>query len=154
VDNRLEVKLAAARLVVDDQVIELGEIPAHETRSFPRRGATGASTPLRSYVQSHANNFISAIDARRRAFGDSGSSQIHDLTNASMAASFITMNNTKENYNNFSVQPGFDLSSLVERGDAVFLAWAPNYSFTKPLNQFSARRGSRGTLVRVAVPSK
>jgi hypothetical protein len=152
VDNRLEVKLTAARLVVDDQVIELGEIKARETRSFPRRG--GASTPLRSYVQSHASNFIGAIDARRRAFGDSGSSQINDLTNASMAASFITLNNTKENYNNFSVQPGFDLSPLVERGDAVFLAWAPKYSFTKPLNQFSARRGSRDTLVRVAVEVK
>jgi hypothetical protein len=152
VDNRLEAKLTAARLVVEDQVIELGEIPARETKSFPRRGATGTSTPLRSYVQSHANSFLGAIDSRRRAFGDSGSSQIHDLTNASMAASFITMNNTRDNnYNNFSVQPGFDLSSLVGRGDAVFLAWAPNYSFTKPLNQFSARRGSRDTLVRIAV---
>lgn len=154
VDNRLATRLTAARLVVDDQVIELGEIPARETKSFPRRGITSTSTPLRSYVQSHANNFIGAIDARRRAFGDSAHSQINDLTNASMAASFITLNNTKDNYNNFSVQPGFDLSPLIERGDAVFLAWAPNYSFTKPLNQFTARRGSRDTLVRVAVEVK
>ena len=122
-----------------------------ETRTFPRRGAAGTSTPLKSYVQTHASQFLGSIDARRRAFGDSASSQIRDLTNASMAASFITLNNTKENYNNFSVQPGFDLSPLVERGDAVFLAWAPGYSFTKPLNQFSARRGSRDTLIRVAV---
>jgi hypothetical protein len=155
VDNRLDVKLTAARLVVEDSVIDLGEIRARETKSFPRRGATGRSTPLKEYVQKHANNFLSAMESRRRAFGDSASSQIHDLTNASMAASFITLNNTKENYNNFSVQPGFDLSSLVERGDAVFLAWAPGYSFTKPLNQFSARRGSRDTLIRVAVePNK
>jgi len=155
VDNRLEVKLTAARLVVDDQVIELGEIVAGETKTFPRRGNTGASTPLKSYVQTHASQFLGSIDARRRAFGDSASSQIHDVTNASMAASFITLNNTRENYNNFSVQPGFDLSSLVERGDAVFLAWAPKYSFTKPLNQFSARRGSRDTLIRVTIePTK
>jgi hypothetical protein len=152
VDNRLATRLTAARLVVDGQVIELGEIPARETKSFPRRG--GTSTPLRSYVQSHANNFIGAIDARRRAFGDSAHSQINDLTNASMAASFITLNNTKDNYNNFSVQPGFDLSPLIERGDAVFLAWAPKYSFTKPLNQFTALRGSRDTLVRIAVEVK
>ena len=71
-----------------------------------------------------------------------------------MAASFITRNNTANNYNNFSVPPGFDLSPLVQRGDAVLLAWAPGYSFTKPLNQFAARRGTRDTLVRVAVEVK
>jgi hypothetical protein len=152
VENRLETRLTGARLVADDQVIELGEIPAHETKSFPRRG--GATTSLRSYVQTFGNNFVGAIDARRRAFGDSAYAQINDLTNASVAASFITLNNTRENYNNFSVQPGFDLSSLVERGDAILLAWAPKYSFTKPLNQFSASRGSRDTLIRVAVEPK
>jgi hypothetical protein len=149
VENRLETRLTAARLVVGDQVTELGEIPARETRTFPRRG--GNSTALRSYVQTHSSPFIGAIDARRRAFGDSAHAQINDLTNASIAASFVTLHNTRENYNNFSVQPGFDLSPLLERGDAVFLAWAPKHSFTKPLNQFSASRGSRDTLVRLAV---
>jgi hypothetical protein len=151
-ENRLETKLTAARLVVDDQVIVLGEIPAGETRSFARRGGAGSTTSLRSYVQSYANHFIGAIDSRRRAFGDSSYSQINDLTNASMAASFVTLNNSQDNnYNNISVQPGFDLSPLVERGDAVFLAWAPGYSFTKPLNQFSARRGTHNTLIRLSV---
>jgi len=154
VDNRLDANLTAARLVVADQVIELGEIQASETKTFPRSGEK--STQLRSYVQTHANNFLGAADSRRRAFGDSSYSQIHDLTNASMAASFITLSNTRDNnYNNFSVPPGFDLSPLVERGDAVFMAWAPKFSFTKPLNQFSARRGTRDTLIRLAVePTK
>ena len=45
---------------------------------------------------------------------------------------------------------GFDLTPLVQRGDAVLLAWAPNYSPVKPLNQFSPRRSRRNTLLRVA----
>jgi hypothetical protein len=39
----------------------------------------------------------------------------------------------------------------MKRGDAIFLAWVPKYSPTKPLNQFSARRGSKDTLLRVVV---
>ena len=67
-----------------------------------------------------------------------------------MASSFVTQMNTQNRYNNFSPQPRCDLSSLVQRGDAVLLAWVSHYSFTKPLNQFPARRGSRDTLLRVA----
>jgi hypothetical protein len=154
VENRLDTRLTAARLVVEDQVVELGEIKARETKTFPRRGNTWMS--LKGYVQTHSSSFLSAMDSRRRAFGDSVSSQIHDLTNATMAASFITLQNTRDNnYNNFSVPSGFDLSPLVERGDAVFMAWASDFSLTKPLNQFSARRGTRDTLIRVAVePTK
>jgi hypothetical protein len=100
-------------------------------------------------VQNYSGNFINAVDERRRAFGDNSRGQIRDVPRASMAASFVTLNNTVNNYNNFSVPPGFDLLPLVQRGDAVLLAWAPGYSFTKPLNQFTARRGTRDTLIRV-----
>jgi hypothetical protein len=154
VDNRLDVKLASARLVVNDEVLELGEIPARETKTFSRRSGPGAATPLKNYVQTHAANFIPAIDARRRAFGDDTRGQINDLINGSMAASFVTLNNVRDNYNNFSTPPGFDLTPLVQRGDAVLLAWAPGHSFTKPLSQFPARRGTKNTLVRVAVQVK
>jgi hypothetical protein len=152
VENRLEVKLTQARVVVKDQVIELGEVGARETKTFSRSGVK--TTPLRSYVQSHAGNFASAVNSRQQAFGHNDRWQINDVPSAAMAASFVTMLNTPNDYNNFNVQPGFDLSSLVARGDAVLLAWAPKYSFTKPLNQFSARRGSRDTLIRVSVGVK
>jgi hypothetical protein len=151
VDNRLDVKLTAARLVVNDEVLDLDEIPAQGTKSFPRQNAADKTTSLKNYVGSHAGNFIAAIDARRRAFGDNLSGQIHDMTNAAMAASFVTLINTRDNYNNLSTPPGFDLTPLVQRGDAVFLAWASGHSFTKPLSQFAARRGTKHTLVRLAV---
>lgn len=150
IENRLDTKITSARLVVDGSVVELGEVAPRETRKFPRTGVK--TTPLSSYVQTHAGNFASAVGSRQQAFGSNERSQIADPINATMAASFITVLNTPNNYNNFSVPPGFDLSSLIQRGDAVVLAWAPGFSFTKPLNQFPARRGSRDTLIRVAVP--
>jgi hypothetical protein len=135
---------------VGGDVIPLGDIAARETKKFPRTGVK--STPLSSFVQTHGGNFFSAVNSRQQAFGSNERSQIADPINATMAASFITVLNTPNNYNNFSVPPGFDLSSLVQRGDAVVLAWAPGFSFNKPLNQFPARRGSRDTLIRIAVP--
>lgn len=152
IDNRLDVKLTSIRLAENNRVLELGDVPAQSTKTFPRQNLVGTS--LAAFVQNYSGNFINAADERRRAFGDNRRGQISDLPKASMAASFITLNNTANNYNNFSVPPGFDLSPLVQRGDAVLLAWAPGYSFIKPLNQFGARRGARDTLVRVAVEVK
>jgi hypothetical protein len=152
IENHLQTKLTSVRLVADGHVIPLGDLAPGETKTFPRAGVK--STPLSSYVQTHAGNFAQAVNSRQQAFGSSGRWQITDTINATMAASFITLLNTPNNYNNFSVPPGFDLAPLVDRGDAIVLAWAPGYTFTKPLNQFPTRRGSRDTLVRIAVPAK
>ena len=76
-----------------------------------------------------------------------------------MAASFISQlrevsQNPQQqyNYNNssFLAPQGMDLSALVERGDALLLAWAADYAPVKPMNRFSARRTRRDTLFRVA----
>ena len=42
----------------------------------------------------------------------------------------------------------------VERGDAVLLAWAADYSLVNPMNRFSARRSRHDTLLRVAAEVK
>ena len=57
------------------------------------------------------------------------------------------------NHNNqtFVVPPGLDLSRVVDHGNAVLLAWAPNYGPVKSLNQFKPRRESHNTLWRVPI---
>jgi hypothetical protein len=47
-----------------------------------------------------------------------------------------------------------DLSPLIDRGEAVLLAWAADYALVKPMNRFSARRSRHDTLLRVAVEIK
>lgn len=102
------------------------------------------------FVQNNGRNFSQAVNSRQEAFGDNQQGRINDLATASMAASFVSMNNTANNYDNFTCPPGFELSHLTERGDAVLLAWLPNFSFTPPLNQFPSSRGAKNTLLRLA----
>ena len=52
----------------------------------------------------------------------------------------------------FVTPPGMDLSPLLERGNAVFLAWEADFSPVKPMNQFATRRSRKDTLWRMSVP--
>jgi hypothetical protein len=149
IDNQLDVKLTLVRLVVDGQVLDLGEVPANESRTFPARPATAQS--LEAFVEKYSGRFDRAVQARQQAFGDDASARIKDWANATMALSFISEANASGNATRFSAGPGFDLAPLVRRGDGVLLAWAADYSPTKPLNQFPARQGRRSTLIRVVV---
>jgi hypothetical protein len=156
IDNQLDTQLTWVRLVEreldNDYIHELGNVPAQEKKSFPRRGKS--TTSLDVFVQSHSSRFQQAVNARHQAFGDNTSSRIQDWPNATMAASFITTMNVQHNYENFNPPPGFDLYPLIERGDAILLAWAADYSPTKPFNQFSATRNRKSTLLRVLIPGR
>src|SRR5262249_10978384 len=132
-------------------VLDLGELPAKQTRTITRP-ASGQT--LRSFVQNYAGHFQQAVNQRRQAFGGNAL-QIYDIPNSTMAASFLSQIrdvHAQQPYNNpnFITPQGMDLSPLLDRGQAVLLAWAADYSLVKPLNRFSARRGHRDTLLRVA----
>jgi hypothetical protein len=69
-----------------------------------------------------------------------------------LAASFLERSGrggNRNNYEAFSTARGFDLTSCVSAEQAVFIAWASDYSPIKPLNRFSARRSQRSTVFRV-----
>jgi hypothetical protein len=150
IDNRLDTPLLNARLVVNGEIYELGDVPARKSQTF-RRGALPKSS-LNSFVNRYSAGFNAALNARGRAFGDNNESRLLDKPNCAVAASFVTQLNTPGNqWQNFSAPPGFDLNPVVERGDAVLLAFVADYAPVKPLNQFTARRTNRSTLFRVAV---
>jgi hypothetical protein len=72
-----------------------------------------------------------------------------------VAASFISQlyaDNNQPYMNNFIVPPGLDLSSVVEHGEAVVMAWDPDYSPAKPIYQFTPKRSHKDTMWRIAVP--
>jgi hypothetical protein len=156
VENRLETKLVNVQLALGDEILELGEVPARKVQTFSR--ASTVKKQLSNYLSQHGNTFQQALNSRGQAFGDNTFSRLADKTNGTMAASFVSrMNNTQGdqwNNQNFSSPPGFDLAPLLRRGDAVLLAFAPDFSPVKPLNRFSARRNHRSTLFRVAVETK
>ena len=78
---------------------------------------------------------------------------IDDLPNGTMAVSFLSrMGSSQDSMHRFITPPGLDLSSVLEHGNAVLLAWAGDYSPVKTLRQFCPRRSQKNTLWRVAVP--
>jgi len=150
IENNLDTRIPVAKLILGTEVLDLGEIPARQTRTFSRTNA--ARTTLDAFVRSQASHFENAVQSRQRAFGNNDRAKFTDKAAGTMAASFIHLVNTQNSYENYGAPPGFDLNPVVQRGDAVLLAWMPDYSAVKSLNTFSALRNHRNTLMRVTVP--
>jgi hypothetical protein len=151
VENHTERALTNAQIVIEDYIMALGEVPARETRTFTV--SRGNGTPLASFVVRHSALFHSAVQAQRNVFGGGGSERIDDLPNGSIAASFLSrLGGSQDSMSRFISPPGLDLSAVVQHGNAVMLAWAPDYSPVKPLRQFTPRRNQKNTLWRVSVP--
>ena len=152
VENQTERALTNAHIVIDDYIMELGEVPAREARTFTVSKENGDALDATSCLR-HGAGFQGAVQARQRIFGGGDSGHIDDLPNGSMAASFLSRLSSPQNsMRHFISPPGLDLSSVAEHGNAVLLAWAENYSPVKPLRQFTPRRSQKNTLWRVAVP--
>ena len=59
---------------------------------------------------------------------------IYDVPRSVMAASligYLGSATTAPNFGQFVTPPGLDLSPIVSRGNAVFMAWAENYAPAK-----------------------
>jgi len=151
VENRTERALSNAHIVIEDYIMKLGELPAQQSRTFTVSREQGKS--LGAFVLEHGGNFQGAAQSRQRTFGGDESGRIDDLANGTIAASFLShLGGSQDSTRHFIAPPGLDLSSVVEHGNAVLLAWAGDYSPVKPLRQFNTRRSQKNTLWRVAVP--
>ncbi len=148
VQNHTDHAVKTAQLVIDDLVIPLGEVGAGKTASFTAERDTGVG--VQAFAQRHGSQFQHVVQQRQYAFGASSGGRLDDLPNASMAASFVTQASRGQGMN-FVATPGLDLSRLVERGNAVLLAWSPDYSPVPGMNQFKSRRSAHHTLWRVPV---
>jgi hypothetical protein len=156
VDNRSDARLGNVMVAIEDRIFTLGDVPPKSVRPFTMRKESGEL--LLGFVQNHAGSFNQLVSQRQAAFGYRQEQELTDVPRSTVAASFLSQlqmqpqQNNQYGYNNAITPPGFDLSPLVRRGDAVLLAWASDFAMTKPLNQFSARRSHRDSLLRVAAP--
>jgi len=152
--NKLDRSLSHAQLVVGDRVLPLGDVPAGQSKTFHVQRDSGMS--LRDFVGRHSGNFQQAANSRQHAFGDTASAQITDLPDSSMAVSFLSQMNQEENNNNYGTgfvsTPGLDMTTSLEHGSAVVLAWCEDYSPITPINKFTPLRSHKDTLWRVTVP--
>ena len=149
VENLSNERIPLAHIVVDGQVFEVTDLPKEQAKTF----RFVAGTPIGTFVQTHGSAFSSAVNQRQQAFGENRL-HIHDVPRAAAAASLVSHLNPRSDhgYGPFISPPGLDLSPVAARGDAILLAWVPNYAPMKAMNQFNPRRSSRNTLFRLATP--
>jgi hypothetical protein len=148
VDNKRDRPLTGVHIAIGGRISDLGSIQAGQKKTFNVTRTQGET--LSSFVQRYAASFQSVSQSRRQAFAASSGGRLLDLQNNSLALSFLSY--TSQQWN-FVIPPGLDLSDLLDQGEAVLLAWEPDYSpVTKPLNQFPTRRSHKDTLWRVAIP--
>ena len=151
VENTLNKKLTRAVVVVDEQVYELGELPAEKTTKVTLTNATS----LTSFVHNYGSSFMEAANQRQQAF-TGNRPQISDVPRSVMAASLVgylgQARSDVPGSSQFVTQPGFDLSPLVSRGNGIFMAWVDNYAPVKPIHKFNPLRSHKDTLLRVTVP--
>jgi hypothetical protein len=157
IENKLTRPLKEVRVVVENRVFAVGEVEAGASKNFEII-STASGTRLPDFVRQHAGQFGYAVQQRRQAFGSSEQQRIANPPLATMAASFTTTlnegaNPQHYNYNeNFTMPRGMDLADVAQSGQAVLLAWDEGKSLVAPLNQFTPRRQSTQTLLRLAVP--
>ena len=148
VENLLSRPLTEARVAVHGAIYELGNLPAGEKKVFKLEPGTGVA--LQSWVLQHGTSFQGAVQSRRSAVGSGGQLENQPLT--AMVVSFFSHLPSAGNQRGFIAPPGLEISALVERGDAVVLAWDANQSYTTPVNLFKPPRLQRNALLRLALP--
>ena len=139
--------------MVRDRVYTLGSLPPNQSSTFTVE-QTGML--LRDFVMQNGNQFTLAAQSRQHAFGDNTSRWL-DLNSAHLTAvSFISQVANTGPYPNprgFVCPAGLDLTPVVERGDAVLLAWDAGHAPDNgSMNRFKTARSHRDTLLRLAVP--
>jgi hypothetical protein len=129
-------------------------LAAREQKKFSLDNETGV--PLTTFIQGNSiqngATFESTVQARRNPLGDNRRGQLENPSLVSTVASFCAHLKPQPGQRQFVAPMGLDLTPMVERGDAVLLAWDANHSLVKPLNQFKPVRTQRNTLLRMTLP--
>jgi hypothetical protein len=156
VANHLDHNLKRAHLVLAGRILDLGELPAGQTKTFSF--AHGQGKLLQNFVTEFGRDFPAAVGARQRAFGGNVSALALDTELSALAASFASLIESPSSQRpglvagNFTCPNGLDLGPWVEQGQAILLAWDPGQPVIKPIRQFTPRRGQSNTLWRLVIP--
>lgn len=150
--NQLPRELRQMRLALRDRLYDLGDLAAGASTNVLL--STFQGTPIRDFAVRQATQFQNAAQQRQYAFGNENARRMELNSSNVTAISFIShLAPSGPNQRLFVYPAGLDVSSLVERGDAVLLAWVPDYSpAAQPLNRFKTVRSQRNSLFRVAIP--
>lgn len=156
VENPSGKKIPSSQLIVDGRIYHLGDITAGKKQVLPNSGGT----LLQNQVQGQANYFAQIVQQRQSQFGGEGG-HIDTVFDSTVALSFLNLAQVSSEgaqqwnptyWSRFVTPPGFDLTGLMQRGDAILMAWVPEDTLVPPINKFSPRYSKKNTVLRVVVP--
>jgi hypothetical protein len=151
VRNELNRPLTDLRLAWQGRLYALGEVKAQSTAEFaldPEK-----SQRLDEFVQQYAMQWTSVVQQRQHAFGSDQSRWLAlDSTNVTAATFVGQLPNPGNNQRLFVHPAGSELSSLVERGHAVLLAWDAGHAPVPSIKRFKTVRSQQNTMYRLAIP--
>lgn len=124
VENHLPRALENVRLVYQDRYYDLQTVPGGGRRTFNFRLAEG--TPVANLLNNRLNQFRVAVSSRRQAFGNTESGRLEPDADNLLAVSFLGRSAVRQpNQRDWVYPAGLDLTPLLDRGEAVLLAWDP-----------------------------
>ncbi|MCC6383460.1 MAG: hypothetical protein IT304_13215, partial [Dehalococcoidia bacterium] len=151
VENRLDRPLTGLRLVLRDRIYDLPDVPAGKSSTVMLE--TAKSTPLSEFVMQRAAHYQGVVQQRQQALGDASRGRLDADSATATTVSFLSeMLDNNPNQRQFIYPAGLDLGELVDRGDAVLLAWVADHAPTKPQRQFQTMRNNRQSLYRFVIP--
>ncbi len=154
VDNKLARPLKHVHLVARDRVHDVGVIEAGSSKTVNVPSTGGQS--LTDFLRNNAMQFSAAASQRRQAFGNNQQLFIGNVPPSIVAASFLSRfeetGDANDHTRDFISSRGLDLTGSLKAGQAVVFAWDEGKSLVPPLNQFTPKRSSIQTMIRLAVP--
>jgi hypothetical protein len=152
--NQLPAGITELVVVHGGRMYELGGLAAgvgDEYELNPRAGLA-----LRSHVTAQGPAFARAIHQRHRAFGGDGTQWIEAGAGSLTAVTFLRElaqpgHGTQREQREYVYPAGLELSPVSRRGDAVLLAWVPDYAPVETIRQFKTVRSRADTFYRVTI---
>ena len=154
VANRRDASLTNVVVIHNQKVLTLPSLPGGQTLRIDLSAAPtqGESLSVAELVRNWASTFMTVANSRAGVFGGQGPEHIDNWPGASVAASLAQrVSGNEDGQRHFVWPPGFDLSAMVDRGDVIVMAFAPNDSVLPSVNRFSAFQHSRHTLYRLVL---
>ena len=148
-------KFANVWVVHEGRLFDLGPLGAGGEVHFT--GLGGSSESLPDLLNSWSVRFKAVASGRENTFGDSSKEHIEESAwaKAVIAASFCGQfpPQSGESQREWMWALGFDLTPNQARGDTLVMAWQPDETAVPRMNKFTALRGSKSVMYRLALPN-
>ncbi len=147
-ENRGTQAIEAIGIAAKGRFLRIEGLAPGESRTehlFPHSGRT-----LRQFIRQGGRDYSKALESQQRHLGDTFRIDGTDLH--SMVFAFIShWEEDAAGGRGFLFPNGMELSPAAERGEVILLAYCPDLAMIPWLNEFSAIRKNRATLLRLVL---